>query len=149
MLACTSLYTGLMLTFWSYVYGTAISRTFGDSSKVLVGVHGIVSSFGEVIGGTVQNILGWTTFFVPYQKTIWSPISFRSLFWFDPGLLTSHENSNHGWENYWKSGVQIPVPEGSNIFVLFSFLFQILHKKNCISLFLTIFEYLVLQIRYQ
>ena len=37
----------------------------------------------------------------------------------------------------------------SNFFVLFfSFHFQILHE-NCISLFLTIFEYLVLQIRYQ
>ena len=27
-------------------------------------------------------------------------VSFRSLFRFDLGLLTSHENSNHGRENY-------------------------------------------------
>ena len=35
----------------------------------------------------------------------------RSLFWFDLGLLTSHENSNHR-RDIWKSGVQIPAPEG-------------------------------------
>ena len=38
-----------------------------------------------------------------------SPISFISLFWSD--LVTLHENSNHGQENYWKSGVRILVPE--------------------------------------
>ena len=36
--------------------------------------------------------------------------------------------------------------ESQKIFILFSFHFLIFHK-NCISLFLTIFEYLVLQIR--
>ena len=34
--------------------------------------------------------------------------------------LTSHENSNHGRENYLRSGIQIPTPEGQNFFV-FSF----------------------------
>ena len=75
-----------------------------------------------------------------------SPISFRSLFWFDLGLLAFHENSNHGRENYWKSGVQIPAPEGPKNFVLFSFFFQFLHIK------LGIFEfnhYLVWLIRNQ
>ena len=53
----------------------------------------------------------------------------------------SHENSNHRRENYWKSGVQIPAPEGQNLsFILFIFKFSI---KICISLFFTIFEYLV------
>ena len=37
---------------------------------------------------------------------------------------------------------------GFKFFVLFSFHFQILHK-HCISLFLNIFEFLVLKIRYQ
>ena len=31
---------------------------------------------------------------------------------FDLIFLTSHENSNHGRENYWKYGVQIPALEG-------------------------------------
>ena len=34
-----------------------------------------------------------------------------------------------GGKNYWKSGVQIPVPEGQNFFFLFSFHFPILHTK--------------------
>ena len=50
-----------------------------------------------------------------------SPISFRSLFWYDLGLLTFHENSNHGRENYWKSGVQIPEAEGQFFLSFFSF----------------------------
>ena len=32
-------------------------------------------------------------------------------------------------ENYWKSGVRIPAPEGQTILCLFSVHFQILHKK--------------------
>jgi hypothetical protein len=48
------------------------------------------------------------------------------------------KNSNHGQENYWKSGVQIPAPEGQKNFVLFSFHLQILHKKLHIFV-LTIF----------
>jgi hypothetical protein len=47
-------------------------------------------------------------------------------------------------ENQW-----FQSPHGRSIcFVLFLFIFNF-SIKNCISLFLTIFEYLVLQIRYQ
>ena len=48
---------------------------------------------------------------------------------FDLMSLIFGENSNHGQENYWKSGVQIPAPEGQNNFVLFSFHFQINYTK--------------------
>ena len=53
MLAVTFCYTGLMLTFWSGVYGTSIGRTkkFGEDAKSLVGLHGIVIGAGEIIGG--------------------------------------------------------------------------------------------------
>ena len=71
------------------------------------------------------------------KKGILKSISFRSLFWFDLVTLTCHENSNHGRENYWKSGVWIPAPEGQNFFVLFLFIFKF-SIKICISLCLTI-----------
>ena len=67
---------------------------------------------------------------------------------FDLISLTSHENSNHGRENYWKSGFQIPAPEEQDFLSFFLFIFKFF-IKNFISLFLTIYEYLVLQIRYQ
>lgn len=53
MLVVTFCYTGLMLTFWSGVYGTSIGRTksFGDDAKSLVGLHGIVIGAGEIVGG--------------------------------------------------------------------------------------------------
>ena len=57
----------------------------------------------------------------------WCPISFRSLFWLDLGLLTFLENSNDGRENYWKSGVQIPALEDNSFFLIPSFHFQNLH----------------------
>ena len=56
--------------------------------------------------------------------------------------------SNFGREFVEKSGVQIPVKEGQIFLPLFLFIFKF-SIKNCISLFLTIFEYLVLQIKYQ
>ena len=59
-----------------------------------------------------------------------------------------HQISNFGREFVEKSGVQIPVKEGQIFLPLFLFIFKF-SIKNCISLFLTIFEYLVLQIRYQ
>ena len=62
-------------------------------------------------------------------------IFFRSLFWFNLISLTFHKNSNHERENYWKSGAQIPAPEGQKMFALFSFHFQILHTKIHIFLF--------------
>ena len=40
-----------------------------------------------------QNIFHLASLF---SHIFWSPISFRSLFWFDLGLLPSHEKSNHG-----------------------------------------------------
>ena len=53
-----------------------------------------------------------------------------------------------GRENYRKSGFRILPSESQNFFVCpFSLHFQI-HDKKCISLFLPIFEYLVLKIRY-
>ena len=57
MLAVTFCYTGLMLTFWSGVYGTSIGRTkkFGEDAKSLVGLHGIVIGAGEIIGGKVKS----------------------------------------------------------------------------------------------
>jgi hypothetical protein len=55
MLSITFCYTGLMLSFWSGIYGIAIGRTqnFGENVKSLVGMHGIVVGAGEIIGGTV------------------------------------------------------------------------------------------------
>lgn len=60
MLAVTFCYTGLMLTFWSGVYGTSIGRTkkFGEDAKSLVGLHGIVIGAGEIIGGLSFGIFG-------------------------------------------------------------------------------------------
>ena len=68
----------------------------------------------------------------------------------NPGLDKSNlpQISNFGREFVEKSGVQIPVKEGQIFLPLFLFIFKF-SIKNCISLFLTIFEYLVLQIRYQ
>ena len=77
-----------------------------------------------------------------YPSCNLSPISFRSLFWFDLGLPTFHENSNHGRENYWKSGVQIPAPEGQIFLFFFLFIFKFFTQK-WISFILTTFWYLV------
>ena len=67
---------------------------------------------------------------------------------FDFVTLTFPENSNHGRENYWNSGVQIPAPEGQFFFVLFLFIFKFF-TQNWVSLILTIFWYLVLLFRNQ
>ena len=68
----------------------------------------------------------------------------------NPGLDKSNlpQISNFRREFVEKSGVQIPVKEGQIFLPLFLFIFKF-SIKNSISLFLTIFEYLVLQIRYQ
>ena len=64
---------------------------------------------------------------------------------FDLVTLTFHENSNCGRENYWKSGVRTPAPEGQ-LFFLFILEF---FSQNWVSLILTIFRYLVLLFRNQ
>ena len=68
MLAVTFCYTGLMLTFWSGVYGTSIGRTkkFGEDAKSLVGLHGIVIGAGEIIGG--KKFLKFKSVFSRYVK---------------------------------------------------------------------------------
>ena len=50
-------------------------------------------------------------------------------------LSSFYENSNHGSENYLKSGLRIPALEGQKIFCPFSVHFQILHKKLHIFVF--------------
>lgn len=60
LLVLTFAYTGLVLTFWSGVYGTCIGRTklFGEDAKSLVGLHGIVVGVGEIVGGLAFGIFG-------------------------------------------------------------------------------------------
>jgi len=60
MLSTTFFYTGLLLTFWSGVYGTSIANTkaFGTEAKSYVGLHGIFVGVGEIIGGLCFGILG-------------------------------------------------------------------------------------------
>ena len=68
---------------------------------------------------------------------------------FDLISLTFHENSNHGRENYWKSGVQMPAPEGQIFFVHFSCHIFKFFTQNCVSLILAPFWYLIYLIRNQ
>jgi MFS family permease len=60
LLCITFAYTGLVLTFWSGVYGSCIGFTkdFGDAAKSLVGLHGIVVGVGEILGGLTFGIFG-------------------------------------------------------------------------------------------
>jgi len=60
LLSITNFYTGLMLTFWSGVYGPSIANTqaFGKDAKSLNGMHGIFVGLGEIIGGLGFGILG-------------------------------------------------------------------------------------------
>lgn len=59
-LTVTFAYTGLMLTFWSGVYGASIGFTkqFGDDAKSLNGLHGIIVGLGEITGGLAFGIFG-------------------------------------------------------------------------------------------
>ncbi|XP_076865367.1 UNC93-like protein MFSD11 isoform X2 [Brachyhypopomus gauderio] len=52
-------YTGLELSFYSGVYGTCIGATaqFGDTSKALIGISGIVVGFGEIVGGGLFGLV--------------------------------------------------------------------------------------------
>ncbi len=59
LLLVTFAYTGLMLTFWSGVYGASIGFTkkFEDALS-LNGLHGIVVGAGEIVGGLAFGIFG-------------------------------------------------------------------------------------------
>ena len=64
MLSVTFAYTGVMLAFWSGVYGTSLGRTKNwsigsEDAKSLVGLHGIVIGAGEIVGG--MTFLKWTS----------------------------------------------------------------------------------------
>ena len=52
--------SGLELTFWSGVYTTAVGNTkaFGDEAKRLIGLVGIFTGVGEIVGGAVFGFLG-------------------------------------------------------------------------------------------
>lgn len=53
LLSCCMAYSGLELSFYSGVYGTCIGATaqFGEASKGLIGISGIVVGVGEIVGG--------------------------------------------------------------------------------------------------
>jgi len=63
LLCLTFAYSGLELTFFSGVYGTCVgfTKSLGPLAKSLVGLHGIMVGFGEIVGGGVFGILGQTT----------------------------------------------------------------------------------------
>ena len=52
--------SGLELTFWSGVYTTSVGNTqvFGDEGKRLIGLVGIFTGVGEIVGGAVFGFLG-------------------------------------------------------------------------------------------
>ncbi|XP_071493100.1 UNC93-like protein MFSD11 [Diadema antillarum] len=63
MLSITNFYTGIELTFFSGVYGTAISNThmFGYNSNSYIGISGMLIGAGEIVGGLLFGILGKKT----------------------------------------------------------------------------------------
>ena len=71
----------------------------------------------------------------------------RSLFWFDLVTLPSVKIQIMGGKITENLGFESPLRKVKNSFVIFLFIFKF-SIKNCISLFLTIFEYLVLQIKH-
>ena len=62
MLTLYFYYTGMLLSFWSVVYGTSLSRTLKfDDPKGMVGLSGIFVGVGEILGGAIFGIFGsWT-----------------------------------------------------------------------------------------
>lgn len=62
-LAMTFLYTGLVLSFFSGVYGTTIAFTkrLGEDSAKYAGIAGICIGAGEIIGGAFFGIMGKKT----------------------------------------------------------------------------------------
>ncbi|XP_054026930.1 UNC93-like protein MFSD11 [Dryobates pubescens] len=59
LLSVTTAYTGLELTFFSGVYGTCIGAVnrFGSEGKSLIGLSGIFTGVGEILGGGVFGLL--------------------------------------------------------------------------------------------
>ncbi|XP_068007536.1 UNC93-like protein MFSD11 [Melanerpes formicivorus] len=59
LLSVTTAYTGLELTFFSGVYGTCIGAVnrFGSEEKSLIGLSGIFTGVGEILGGGVFGLL--------------------------------------------------------------------------------------------
>lgn len=60
LLSVCFFYTGLELTFWSGVYTTSVGNTkaFGNEAKRLIGLVGIFTGVGEIVGGAVFGFLG-------------------------------------------------------------------------------------------
>ena len=60
LLSVCFFYTGLELTFWSGVYTTSVGNTeaFGAQGKRLIGLVGIFTGVGEILGGAVFGFLG-------------------------------------------------------------------------------------------
>ena len=60
LLSVTNFYTGLLLTYWSGVFGPSVANTkaFGSDAKSLNGMHGIFVGVGEILGGLMFGILG-------------------------------------------------------------------------------------------
>ncbi|XP_074745090.1 UNC93-like protein MFSD11 isoform X2 [Strix uralensis] len=59
LLSVTTAYTGLVLTFFSGVYGTCIGAVnrFGSEEKSLIGLSGIFTGVGEILGGGLFGLL--------------------------------------------------------------------------------------------
>ncbi|XP_062338115.1 UNC93-like protein MFSD11 [Osmerus eperlanus] len=59
LLSCCMAYSGLELSFYSGVYGTCIGATaeFGEASKGLIGISGIVVGVGEIVGGGLFGLI--------------------------------------------------------------------------------------------
>ncbi|NXG12589.1 MFS11 protein, partial [Sakesphorus luctuosus] len=59
LLSVTTGYTGLVLTFFSGVYGTCIGAVnrFGNEEKSLIGLSGIFIGVGEILGGGIFGLL--------------------------------------------------------------------------------------------
>ncbi|KAI5091609.1 UNC93-like protein MFSD11, partial [Silurus meridionalis] len=59
LLSFSMAYTGLELSFYSGVYGTCIgaTRDFGDDSKALIGISGILVGIGEIVGGGLFGLV--------------------------------------------------------------------------------------------
>lgn len=60
LLSVAFLFTGLYLSFFTGVYGTAIGATteFGTDAKKFIGLSGIFIGIGEIVGGSVFGLSG-------------------------------------------------------------------------------------------
>ncbi|XP_004630272.1 UNC93-like protein MFSD11 [Octodon degus] len=59
LLSVTTAYTGLELTFFSTIYGTCIGaiNKFGTEENSLIGLSGIFTGIGEILGGSLFGLL--------------------------------------------------------------------------------------------